>query len=164
MNEIRRLAPSRWEDYRKLRLESLKRSPLAFGSSFEEEASLREGEWKKRMKDVHFAMAGESPVGMVVCSFNEEVKFRHIAEIYSFYVRAGYRGRGIGGALLDHALRLARKNRQIAKIRLYVNSQQHSALKMYEKAGFVVVGRLDKEMKVGARFYTMLVMEKRIRR
>jgi len=44
-----------------------------------------------------------------------------------------------------------------------VNSQQHAAVKMYKKAGFKVVGRLEREMKVGPRFYTMLVMEKRIR-
>jgi ribosomal protein S18 acetylase RimI-like enzyme len=161
---IRSLASSRWKDYRKLRLESLKRSPLAFGSSFEEEASLGEAEWKKRMKSAYFAMAGDAPIGMVVCSFNKEVKFRHIAEVFSFYVRAGYRGRGVGTALLEHALRLARDNKEIIKARLYVNSRQSAAVRMYEKAGFAVVGRLEREMKVGRTFYTMLVMEKQIRR
>jgi ribosomal protein S18 acetylase RimI-like enzyme len=143
-----------------LRLESLRRSPLAFGSSVEEEASFTEAEWKKRMKNTHFAMAGRVPVGMVVCAFSEEVKFRHIAEIYSFYVTVSHRGKGIGTALLDHALKLARDNRRIVKVRLYVNDRQAAAIRMYEKAGFQVVGRLEREMKVGGRFYTMLVMEK----
>ena len=163
MAEIRKLPASRWEDYRRLRLESLKESPLAFGSAFEEEASLKVREWKKRMKNMYFAMDGESPVGMIVCSFNKEIKFRHIAEIYSFYVRAEYRGKGVGKALLGHALRLAKDNPRIVKVRLYVNSQQRAAVKMYNRAGFAVVGRLVREMKVGERFYTMLVMEKRIR-
>jgi ribosomal protein S18 acetylase RimI-like enzyme len=161
--DIQKLAPSRWEDYKQLRLESLKESPLAFGSAFEEEAKLGVGEWKKRMKNTYFAMTGDIPVGMIVCSFNKEVKFRHIAEIYSFYVRAGYRGRGIGKALLGHALRLAKNSPRTIKVRLYVNSQQWAAVKMYRIAGFAVVGRLVREMKVGERFYTMLVMEKRIR-
>ena len=164
MVEIRKLSARRWKDYRRLRLESLKRSPLAFGSAFEEEASLGEEEWKKKMKNVHFAMAGDVPVGMVVCSFNMEVKFRHIAEIFSFYVSAAHRGKGVGAALLDHALRLARSNPQIVKVRLYVNDRQRAALRMYEKAGFGVVGRLEREMRVGTRLYTMLVMEKRIMR
>lgn len=95
--EVRKLPLSRWEDYKKLRLESLKQSPLAFGSAFEEEASFGAGEWKRRMKNTHFAMADDTPVGMIVCSFNKEVKFKHIAEIYSFYVRARYRGKGSAG-------------------------------------------------------------------
>ena len=163
MIAIRKLGASRWKDYRALRLESLERSPLAFGSSFEEEIRLDQPEWKKRMKNVYFAMQGKDPVGMVTCSFNTDAKFRHIAELYGFYVRAGYRGRGIGTALLGHALRLVEENHLIIKVRLYVNGQQRAALKMYQKAGFAVVGTLGREMKVGDRFYTMLVMEKRIR-
>ena len=163
MAEIQKLPPSRWEDYRRLRLESLKESPLAFGSAYEEEAGFGVGEWKKRMKNTYFAMDGEALAGMIVCSFIKEVKFRHIAEIYSFYVRRGYRGKGVGRALLGHALGLAGKNARIIKVRLYVNSQQRAAVKMYRSAGFSVVGTLVKEMKVGGRFYTMLVMEKRVR-
>ncbi len=160
---IRKLARSRWRDYKKLRLESLARSPLAFGSSLEEEIALKENEWKKRMRNAYFALDGEKLVGMVACNFNKEVKFRHIAEIYSLYVRPGERGRGTGTSLLDHALLLAAKNPEILKVRLYVNDRQHAALSMYRKAGFEQVGSLDREMKVGLRYYTMLVMEKKVR-
>ena len=163
MVEIRKLPPSRWEDYRRLRLESLRESPLAFGSAYEEEAGFKVREWKKRMKNTYFAMDGETAAGMIVCSFIKEVKFRHIAEIYGFYVRREYRGKGVGRALLGHALGLARRNARIVKVRLYVNSQQRAAVRMYTRAGFLVVGTLMKEMKVGERFYTMLVMEKRMR-
>jgi ribosomal protein S18 acetylase RimI-like enzyme len=163
LTEIRKLPPSRWKDYKRLRLESLKESPLAFGATFEEEANIRVTEWKKRMKNTDFAMDGETPAGMIVCSFNKMVKFRHIAEFYSFYVRAGYRGKGVGRALLGHALQLAKSNTRITKVRLYVNSQQLTAVRMYKKAGFAVVGRLAGEMKVGKRLYTMLVMEKSVR-
>ncbi len=162
MVEIRGLPQSRWRDYRRLRLESLKQSPLAFGSALSEEAGFGEREWKRRMKNTRFAMVGEEPIGMIVCSFNKEVKFRHIAEIFSFYVRPRYRGSGIGAALLQNAIRQAGDHGKIAKVRLYVNAQQRSALKMYERAGFVTVGKLEGEMKVGRRFYAMLVMEKRL--
>ncbi len=163
MTEIRRLPASRWKDYRRSRLEALKQSPLAFGSAFEEEAAFGEREWRKRMENVDFAMAGRLPLGMIVCSFNEEVKFRHITEIFGFYVKAGHRGKGVGTALLHHALWLAKDNRGIVKVRLKVSRRQSAALRMYKKAGFAVVGTLVREMKVGAKFYTMLAMEKRIR-
>jgi len=161
--EIRKLPLPRWEDYRRLRLESLRRSPLAFGSAFEEEAERSEAQWKKWMKNVSFAMVEDVPVGMIVCSFTRETKFRHVAEIYSFYVREAYRGRGVGAALFGHALRAARDNLRIEKVRLYVNTRQRSALRMYGKAGFVVVGRFARDMKVDGKYYTMLAMEKRVR-
>lgn len=163
MVEIKKLAASRWKDYKRLRLESLKLSPLAFGSAYEEEAGLGEKEWKKHMKEVRFAMDGGVPVGMITCSFNRKVKFGHIAEIFGFYVRAGYRGKGVGAALLDHALQLARSNRGVVKVRLYVNSRQRAAYRLYEKSGFVMVAKFDREMKVGMRYYAMLAMEKAIR-
>jgi len=161
--EIRKLPVSRWKDMRKLRLESLKESPLAFGSTVGEDHALKESEWKKRMRGAYFALADDVPVGMIVCAFNKDVKFRHVAEIYSFYVREGSRGKGVGSGLIGRALRMAQRKKDVVKVRLYVNRQQRTALRMYFKTGFEVVGTLNREMKVGGRFYTMLVMEKRIR-
>ena len=151
--EIRKLPTDRWRDYRRLRLEALKLSPLAFGDAFEEEASSGERTWRRYMKRVSFAMHKDEPVGMIVCAFNNGVKFRHIAEIYSFYVRPGYRREGIGRALLDHSIETAKKDKRIIKVRLYVNSCQRTAVRMYEKAGFVVTARLEREMKVGRRLH-----------
>ena len=141
----------------------MKLSPLAFGDTFEEEASSGEKTWRKYMKRVSFAMHEDEPIGMIVCAFNNGIKFHHIAEIYSFYVRPGYRRKGIGKALLDRAVATAEKDRRIVKVRLYVNSHQRTAVRIYEKAGFVVIARLEREMKVGRRLYAMLVMEKVVR-
>lgn len=163
MVEIGRLPTDRWRDYKRLRLEALKESPLAFGDAFEEEASSRERKWRKYMKPVSFATNAGEPVGMIMCVFGEGVKFRHIAEIYSFYVTPVHRGKGIGKKLLNHAVSMAKKNTRILKIRLYVNERQRAAIGLYRKAGFVVVGRLEREMKVGRTLYTMLIMEKALR-
>ena len=141
-------------------MEALKSDPSAYGSSFEEEETLTEGEWRRRIQSVLFALSNDRPVGMIVYVFNEELKTKHIAEIYGFYVSTNDRGEGIGARLLRHALSLIRKNRGIVKVRLYVNPEQCIAVKLYKKAGFVVTGRMEKELKVGRRFYGMLFMEK----
>jgi ribosomal protein S18 acetylase RimI-like enzyme len=160
MVEIRRLPAIRWRDYRKLRLEALNRSPLAFGSTLREERGINEREWRKRMKGAYFALLEDKPVGMIECAFTSSVKFRHIAEIYSFYVTPDHRGHGIGVALLHYALNVIRRKGGIVKVRLYVNSKQRTAILMYKKNGFVATGRLMGEMRVGTRLYTMLIMEK----
>ena len=158
--EIRKLPADRWRDFRELRLEALKRDPSAYGSSFEEEEKLKEDEWKRRTKSVLFALSDDRPVGMIVYVFNKELKARHAAEIYGFYVNADHRGEGVGTRLLERALSLIRRNKKIIKVSLAVNPEQRAAVRMYRKAGFVVSGRTEKELKVGRRFYAMLFMEK----
>jgi len=164
LTEIKTLPADRWKEYRRLRLEALELSPLAFGTALQEGASSGEMTWKKHLGQVSFAMKNDEPVGMITCVFTEGVKFEHIAEIHGFYVRPNYRGRGIGRELLEHAIAKARTNPRILKVRLYVNSRQLTAVNLYRRAGFAVVGRLAREMKVGQRLYTMLVMEKTVRR
>jgi len=157
--EIRRLPADRWRDYRDLRLEALKRDPSAYGSSFEEAERLPEDEWRRRIQNVLFALSDDRPVGMIVYVFDEGLKTKHIAEIYGFYVSANHRGEGVGTRLLEHALLLIRKNKGIVKVRLYVNPEQRVAVKLYKRAGFVVTGRMEKELKIGRRFCGMLLME-----
>ncbi len=160
MVEIRKLPADRWRDFRELRLEALKSDPSAYGSSFEEEDKLAEKEWRRRIKSTLFALSDDRPVGMIVYVFDQGLKSRHIAEIYGFYVSAGHRGEGVGTRLLERALSLIRKNKRIIKVSLGVNPEQRAAVKLYKRAGFVVSGSTEKELKVGRRFYGMLFMEK----
>jgi ribosomal protein S18 acetylase RimI-like enzyme len=158
--DIRKLPPDRWRDFRGLRFEALKNDPSAYGGSFEEAETLAEGEWRRRIRSVLFALSDDRPIGMIVYVFDKGLKTRHIAEIFGFYVSADHRGEGIGTRLLERALSLIRKNKRIIKVKLAVNPEQRVAVKMYKKAGFVVTGRVEKELKVGRRFYGMLFMEK----
>jgi ribosomal protein S18 acetylase RimI-like enzyme len=157
--EIRKLPADRWRDYRDLRLEALKREPSAYGGSFEESKRYKEEVWRKRIRSVLFALSDDRPVGMIVYAFDQGLKSRHIAEIYSFYVRPDHRGEGVGTRLLERALSLIRRNKRIIKVELAVNPEQRAAVKLYRKAGFVVTGRAEKELKVGRRFYGMQFME-----
>jgi ribosomal protein S18 acetylase RimI-like enzyme len=158
--EVVRLSASRWRDFRDLRLAALKSDPSAYGSSFEEEKTLAESEWRRRIQSTLFALSDDRPIGMIVYVLNKRLKTKHIAEIYGFYVNADHRGEGVGTRLLEHALSLIRRNKRIVKVKLAVNPEQRVAVRMYKKAGFVVTGRVEKELKVGQRFYGMLFMEK----
>lgn len=160
MIEIKKLPASRWKDYRDLRLEALRSDPPAFGSSYDEEELLAEVKWKRRMENVLFALSEGKPVGMIVYVFGERLRTRHVANIYGVYVTAGHRGEGVGTRLLERALRLIQKNKEIVKVKLAVNPEQLAAVKMYGRAGFVIAGRMRKEVKIGRRYYDALVMEK----
>ncbi len=62
------------------------------------------------------------------------------AEVANVVVAAPARRRGIGGALIDHALTEAR-SRGTAQVYLEVRESNLDARRLYERRGFMVVGR-----------------------
>ena len=160
MIEIKKISDDRWKDYRDLRLEALKNDPVAFGSSYEEEIKLSNAEWKKRIKNVLFALSNDKPVGMIAYAFQNKLKTKHIANIFGVYVKKEYRGKAIGEKLIERAISSIRKNKSIIKIDLTVNPNQKAAVKLYKKYGFKTVGRLEKGLFVNGKFYDELIMEK----
>lgn len=161
MIEIKTLSPERWREARDLRLRSLKTDPAAFGSSYEEEEKLSESDWRERTKNALYAVSEEDKiVGSITFIFSDRVKSKHIANIYGFYVDQNFRGRGAGRMLLEKALELIRKNQNIVKVKLMVNPRQEAAFALYKSVGFVIVGEMKKEMKIGDTFYDEFAMEK----
>ena len=65
-------------------------------------------------------------------------------------VDRAYRGRGIGSALMLRALEDARA--KFETLRLSVFSVNAGARRLYERLGFVVTGRLAREVKRGGRY------------
>ena len=160
MAVVKTLPPKRWREAREIRLRALKTVPEAFGSSYAEEKELSGAEWQKRMKGTLFALVDNRAVGTVTYYFNNRVKTKHIAHIVGVFVDSGFRGRGIGKELLVKALELIRKKKRIVKIQLMVNPKQKAALALYKSLGFVAVGKMKKEIKVGKEFYDELFMER----
>jgi ribosomal protein S18 acetylase RimI-like enzyme len=160
MVDISKLDEARWREFMELQLEALCVDPLAFGSSYEDEAGMPEEEWRRRSKNVLFALEGNRPVGMITLGFDERQKKRHIAAIYGFYVRKESRNQGIGKRLIESAIKTISEREGISKIQLHVNPMQTAAVKLYEEFGFERVGVLKKELKVNGIFYDILLMEK----
>ena len=160
MIKIKKLPANRWLYYKNLRLESLKKDSAAFGSSYEEEKKLPGAEWKRRTGNTLFALSNGKPIGMIAYVFNNKRKIRHIANIYGFYVKEKYRSRGIGKKLIEMALSSIMKNKDIIKINLNVNLKQKSAVRLYKKFGFKIVGIMKKDLFVNGKFYDELIMEK----
>ena len=60
--KISPLPPGRWEDFKSLRLRSLKEEQMAFLSSYDDEANLGKDEWERRIKNVVFAIVDGKPI------------------------------------------------------------------------------------------------------
>jgi predicted GNAT family acetyltransferase len=92
---VKKLEEDRWMVYRDLRLEALKKEPIAFGSSYDEEKNISEEEWRERIGNVLFALSKDKLVGIIVFVQGDKIKAKHIYNIYGVYVTEGYRGQGV---------------------------------------------------------------------
>ena len=83
------------------------------------------------------AKDGDRVVGFVDCGRYRGEDLRDTGEIYALYVLREYYGRGLGWALMDHALDALRDYRQIA---LWVLSGNERAIRFYRRIGFDLDG------------------------
>jgi putative acetyltransferase len=83
-------------------------------------------------------------VGSASLRFNSQEVFKHKAEL-GITVHDNYQNLGIGTALLNHLLAIARM-KKLKKVWLMVNTENDKAIQLYKKAGFEIEGTLRKEM------------------
>src|SRR5215204_5817168 len=102
----RKLKSSEPRDFRRVRLECLKKSPENLGTIYEDEAGKAklyfEELIEKDSADVFFfgAFAGEDLIGIAGFVRGNRTKTRHRGEIAAMYVKPDFRGLKIGENLL----------------------------------------------------------------
>lgn len=82
----------------------------------------------------------------------------HVCEL-GIGLRAGFRDRGIGRSLMEHALHVAAAQ-GFRKVRLMVIASNTRAIAVYLKTGFVETGRFLDEVRLGRGFEDLVVMER----
>jgi ribosomal protein S18 acetylase RimI-like enzyme len=159
--EIKKLSPIRWKEFKELRLKALITDPIAFGRSYEYEKSFSHYEWKKILMNENFifALVNNQLVGMIGFKSSNQEKTKHIAHIIGVYVDPEFRGMKLGYKLIKEIIKIIKRNK-FKKISLGVNCKQKSALKLYQKVGFKIVGKFEKELKVNNKYYDEFILEK----
>ncbi|PJA87494.1 MAG: hypothetical protein CO140_04065 [Candidatus Moranbacteria bacterium CG_4_9_14_3_um_filter_40_7] len=161
--EIVKLTPSKWEKYKNIRLEALKNDSLAFGTYHAEALKKTEAEWKATLAKpdsyLFFAKEDEELTGMAAAYQEEGEKCKHVAYVWGVYVRAAYRGQGLGKKLMEKLLSALKENK-IIKANLNVNTIQTEAYKLYISLGFQPIGIAHKELKIDGKYYDEYLMEK----
>lgn len=82
-------------------------------------------------------------VGSASLSFSQREISRHTAEL-AIAVHDDFQNMGIGTAMLKHQLGIAR-TKKLRKIWLLVNADNERAIRIYQKTGFEIEGRLRDE-------------------
>ncbi len=135
------------EDYKNLRLESLREEPQAFGSSYKDQKDLPNEDWQTwldRYKEgkrnwMIFASNSQKLIGMMG-AYQTDLDFENKeANIIAVYVTKQSRGKGVSKILMKGLLDKLTNKTSIQKIKLSVNIDQIAAIKLYESFGFKVV-------------------------
>jgi len=142
MLELRTVGPDEWPVWRELRLAALAEAPYAFGSTLAQWQGEgdREERWRARLElpGSHnvVAVLDGCPVGMA-SGVPADVADR--AELISMWVGPGARGRGVGSRLIGEVERWAVQRGSVT-LRLSVMPDNHAAIALYERHGFVDTG------------------------
>ncbi|MCW2316298.1 GNAT superfamily N-acetyltransferase [Rhodoblastus acidophilus] len=86
-----------------------------------------------------FALIARAAAGAVVGGLNGVIHWRWLY-VAQFRVAPPARGRGVGGALLDRAERLARETDCVG---IYLDTFSPAACAFYERRGFAKAGQID---------------------
>lgn len=103
----------------------------------------QERDWIKRAQNpntlVIVAVLGQQVVGLLDVRPNTRKRFAHWCEL-GMSVHPDYRNQKIGHALLQYAIDWATTNTRLEQMRLEVFHDNHRALHLYIKFGFVLEG------------------------
>ena len=94
------------------------------------------------------AMLGDRVIGEISFKGHPRQRMAHHGH-FGLGVRSEWRGRGVGEQLIRALLDWARENPMVEKVCLGVFADNHRAIALYRRLGFVEEGRREKEFKLG---------------
>lgn len=126
---------------------SLSDAPEMFGSTYADWVDADETRWRSRLTDVPLhaltTMDGQA-VGVVSVAQSEHPQHVDQApdmELISMWVAPHVRGQRVGDVLVRYAIDWVAEHAPGAALRLEVRKHNTHAIRLYERHGFVVVGR-----------------------
>lgn len=152
--DIRLLATEAdWLAFQALRLSALQTHPEAFGSSYEEESIMSINGFKEGYKKcaIFGAFIADSLVGCAGFFIQSPIKMRHRGVLFSMYVEPAFRNQGIANSLVKAVVEHAKKT--VLQLHTTVVTTNKSALRLYEKNGFVIYGTEPNSLKINDYFY-----------
>lgn len=161
------LPPSRWPEYKAVRLNALENDPTAFATTYQEDAMMPDQEWQDRLKNATgqksymlFAESEGKIIGMTGALLYQGQCVKHQATIVSVYVTPEYRGQGIAKKLMHGIIQCLQNDKKIVHVQLTVNINNTAAIKLYESFGFKKIGILEKLVKINDNFVDGYMMIK----
>jgi RimJ/RimL family protein N-acetyltransferase len=164
---LRQLTPGDAALYRSIRLEGLKQSPEAFGSTFDAEFTKPLAWFFDRLSSsVVFGAIGDAKIldakilGVAGFAVRNGEKEAHKGLLWGMYVRPDARGAGVARRLVEAVIAYARARVELIQLSVVVGNEP--ARRLYARLGFVEYGIEKNSLKYGGRYYDEILMAKEL--
>ncbi len=128
--------------FRRIWLEALRTEPAAFATSLEDYEEATDDDWRRSDADpVFVAFQGSDPVGITGMTRQRGRKMAHRARVGLVYIRPALRRTGLARLLLEAVISHAR-GEGVWQLELAVSAENPAAMRLYQREGFVEVGRV----------------------
>lgn len=155
---IRILTEKDWKIWKQLRLEALEDSPESFESSYEEEVSWHDLDFQNtlRKNDIFGVFVDDLLVSGAGFYSLDILKAKHRGVMWGMYTQPAYRGKGIGGALIETIKEHAKS--RVTHLHLNCVATNLGAVALYEKQGFIIYGTIPCALEIGDLFFDEHIM------
>jgi ribosomal protein S18 acetylase RimI-like enzyme len=154
---VRKLTEDDLDEVWMLRLQALRDSPEAFGSTYEDTLARGKEAFRQRLtqgNDTFYLGAfDEGMIGMVGFFREQGLKNRHKGYVVSMYVLPEKRGHGAGKALMQELISRAKLLAGLEQLHLAVVTTQRAAFLLYQSLGFEVYGTEPRALKAGEQYW-----------
>ncbi len=165
---LRNLNENDFDEYYRVRLQSLEEHPVAFSSMPKFFVNASKEMHMKLLADsgsdssffVKGYFEGQKLVGLLGVMPETRESVAHKASLWGFYVDPRYQKKMIGRQLLDAALADTSDDQRIKYLRLVVSVSCKRAIELFHKAGFQDYGLEREAITDGSAFYDQIYMQK----
>jgi ribosomal protein S18 acetylase RimI-like enzyme len=141
------ITPRNAQTFKSVRLQALKDSPLAFGSTYARESQLSDADWSRRAGEwtspraVGYLATYAGEACGICAAFLAEDDPR-VAHLVSMWVAPQFRRSGLGRTLVE-AIQSWAKTKGAQSVRLTVTHCNAAAIQFYKRLGFRMTGKTE---------------------
>jgi ribosomal protein S18 acetylase RimI-like enzyme len=106
---------------------------------------------------IYYAISNQNVIGWIDVSVSANPRMAHRGSL-AMGLLSAYRGKGIGGKLMQHALDHSKKV-GLEKVELSVYTTNHAAIHLYKKFGFQNIGIIKHFRKLNGQYFDCIEME-----
>jgi ribosomal protein S18 acetylase RimI-like enzyme len=146
--KLQKLTPNDFDVYYSLRLESLQQCPVMYATDANDWQAVPREVIEKHLL---LSQSEQAPlfgawqagvlVGLLGLNPDSRPTVRHKGTLWGFYVAPAARRQGIGRALLEHAVLVAKSKLRLEQLRVVVTLHDPAAVRLFEQFGFREYGR-----------------------
>lgn len=125
--------------------------------SVNDEEALLEDSRNAQNKIMILAIVGDKIIGNLHYSGGARARIKHTGE-FGVSVLKDYWNQGLGTAMVQELIQWAKASNVIRKLNLRVRRDNKSAIRVYEKLGFVQEGLITREFVISGQFYDSIHM------